>query len=138
MSRSVYTPSGAVSFYIHLEDQDDYEGFIEGLQEYITEQFPEFNTVGYWCNREEWVIAQSLDACVSVCEYNGIVSINLTAPNGWNSFGQTQVDKFAKLIKTTFAPWLLTKLGTFSNGEAIFQLANQPGSCITSKEGQLW
>jgi hypothetical protein len=142
MSRSVSTPPNAVvRVYLNISDIEDsweFASWIERLRDLVTETLPEFQECNYFCNREDHVILEAQAASVTVSEYNGIAAVCLTQNSPYDAYAVRVADTFCKLIEEAHPYSVLRKLGTFSNGEAIFQLANQPDSCVSSKEGQLW
>jgi hypothetical protein len=142
MSRSVSTPNNAiVRVYLDVSDIEDsweFDNWIDRIQEIVTSVFPEFKECSYFCNREDHVILECDAASVTVSEYNGLAAVCLTQNSDYNAQPLVIADRFKKLIEQEHPHSLLRKLGTFSNGEAIFEFANTPGSCVSSKEGQLW
>ena len=151
MSRSVSTHPNAVStVYLYPEiEEDGWGDFIQDLQDNVLiPRFPSLRHCDRWVGRENHVILENDHAEVSVSEYNGLVSVCLAPRLDRYDFpGAGQLadqwtgrvsDGFRQCLHRAFPKCSLVKQGVFSNGEAVFALRSQPGSCVTSKEGQLW
>jgi hypothetical protein len=148
MSRSVSVHPNTVStVYLYPEiDEDGWDDFIQDLRDNVLiPRFPSLRHCDRWAGREDHVILENTHAEVSVSEYNGLVAVCLApcsdggreTPLG-TAWTHQVADRFRDCVQGAFKSSALVKQGVFSNGEAVFALRSQPGSCVTSKEGQLW
>lgn len=141
MSRSVLLhPRTVATVYILLETPEfpedavgEFQYFVENLQGVVCET-QSLTKASRWVGRETRVIAESATAQVCVSEYNGIVAIQLVPRTN----RVVPVDRFRSALAKAFSGSVIHSQGTASNGEQFFTRANQPGTCVTSKEGQLW
>jgi hypothetical protein len=131
MGRSVSTHQYAVAtVFLHdVAEQDDWESFVEDLQNnVIPERYPSFIKCDRWSGREDHVIMENSRAEISVSEYCGCVAICL-APlrpgepldDGWCA---RVASAFERHITKMFNHCAMVPLGTFSNGETVFQSVN--------------
>lgn len=152
MGRSVSVPRGAASVVYEaceFEDSWGFEEAIEDLRGCLMRAFPSVTEDDRWLDREDHVIASNRFAQFGVSEYCGLVSIWMVPVD--NDYADTHgirdrwiesVDaKFRKVASGCFGVGL-NKLGTFSNGEAIFSPADgqqrgDMGLGFSSKEGWL-
>jgi len=135
MGRGVSVPSGAQwTVYFNLEDpldedgntipfeQQDWDFMLEDTQEHIISKFPSFIRCNRWLDREDHAILENELGCLVLCEYCGVCSLSYVSESedfpvkAWY-FGYLMYPE----IKKTYGQ--LEKLGTFSNGEAVFQQA---------------
>ena len=123
-------------------DNNTYLSNTEGIRGVLSQRFPSLSSADRWMDREDHIILDSRVAEVSVSNYNGITSVCLAPLDidnplhvGWC---QQNTGRFDACITEAFKHNRLLSQGTFSNGEQAFTLADEPGSCITSKEGRLW
>lgn len=133
MGRSVSVPYNAVVVcYQHIEYVEEYDGeefdfLIEKIREDAKAAFPSLYSTDNWIGREDHAILANDYAYIGVSEYCGIVAIWVVPKddNGYSGDGSrvaralhwcNQIrNKFNKLFGE------LSKVGTFSNGEAVFQ-----------------
>lgn len=132
--------------------QDEFEYGLEDFQRQILEAFPSASTCDELLDREDHAIAENRFAYFGVSEYCGLIAMWVAAKEGpwygdpgWEALRDrwlSQVQqRFRKAANGCFGQGLY-KVGTFSNGEAIFQpLSGQPkgamGLGYSSKEGWL-
>lgn len=141
MSRSVAYLSGADAVaYLsghELEDEWQWAEFKEEITSRLCALFPSLTECSNWDGQETEIFLANAHAEIGISEYNGLVSISLRAveDDGYdNQFGlhaawtERAADKFKSLGN-------LTKVGSFSNGEAVFKTTNQPNHTYSSKEG---
>lgn len=130
MGRSVSRPSGSFAVaYEHLEyDEDDatmqWECYLEDVVSKARKLAPSFSECDTWPDREDHAILENEFAYLGLSEYCGLVCIWLLPKEG-DDYGDNQAGlrahwldqieaKFHKVFGT------LNKVGTFSNGEAVF------------------
>lgn len=111
---------------------DDFEFYIESTQMSLKEAFPSFEDTDDWIDREIHVIAQNAHSIVTISEYCGAVAICLGPRYDRGEFWMDGTElaglgeAWRKKISSRFASMFgtMTKLGTFSNGESVFQIAS--------------
>jgi hypothetical protein len=125
MGRSVDTVTNAVEVvFIHQDFEDSFawEDFIEDVKAIISRRYPSFVACDKWDDREQKRILENGFARIVVCEYCGVVSINLASIDN-NVLGENWCKQIAKgfkgLLDKTF--FLITPLGRFSNGETVYE-----------------
>lgn len=150
MGRSVSTHRHAVAtVYLHPELEDDggdgwaWQDFMEDLQNIVLpEVFPSLRQCDRWQDREDHVIMENGRCEVSVSEYCGLVAVCLAPLDPDNALDVAWCERaaanFDKKVTKMFSSCALRSIGRASNGEQFFQVAGEPGSCVTSKEGRLW
>ena len=134
MGRSVSVPSGAVeTAYLDvtwLEESDDWEDFIYFLQQVIRDKYPSFIECKKWLDREDQVVLENQHAYVVVCGYGNVASISLVAKEHDADDAAFYLAKrwaeqvgasFLKTIHKAYPSHSLGRLGTFSNGESVYQ-----------------
>lgn len=136
MGRSVSTHRHAVAtVFLHLEfeDQDDaqyeFESFIEDLQDNVLQpRYKSMSKCDRWQDREDHVIMENSQVEVSVSEYCGCVAICLAPKFGdynddaWNEAqAHRMANNFQKHVQKMFKSCAMAKVGTFSNGESVYQ-----------------
>ncbi len=161
MSRSVSTHRHAVGVaYIHLDNLVDsrdesgfeWQQFREDVENVLTGEagvkvgrckgYPSLTRCDRWKDREDHVILENSRFEVSLSEYCGCVAVCIAPIDPGNALDVCTAENanrnFSKLIAKAFPNNALVSQGRASNGEQFFQLAAEPGSCVTSKEGRLW
>lgn len=132
MGRSVSTHRHAVAtVYLNPEIEDDgdsfaWDSFVEDLQQnVIADRFPSFSECDRWMDREDHVIMENAHAEVSVSEYCGLVAVCLAPRDPDDAFAVAWTENFASSfhahVTKMFKSSALTKVGTFSNGESVFE-----------------
>jgi hypothetical protein len=129
MGRSVMTVSDAIQIvYLELDEEyDDWDWFIEDVRTVISQKYKSFQVVDSWDGREEHRILENDLAKVVVCEYCGMVSINLV-PCEFSLFLLPLAEHWCSQIADGFAklfPERLCKLGTMSNGVSVYERAKR-------------
>lgn len=132
MSRSVSYANGA--FVVTFKDMSDcLDGFewnwwIEDLQEQIKSVFPSFTNCDKWLDREDHAILENSFAYFGISEYMSLVSLWLVLKDDleYGNYDQDRTGlakKWASQVKEKFEKTFgdLVKIGTFSNGEAIYR-----------------
>lgn len=123
MSRSVAVPSGAEKVaYAYMEpDDDSFHAFDEAVEDAILvlqSKRPSLKSCDYWVGRESRAIAENDKMLVAVSEYCGVVSV-ASVPKS-----ERFVDYAASINLYPAAECFgesLIKLGTFSNGESVYE-----------------
>lgn len=146
MSRSVNYLDGAdqvIYLSAHeVEDEFDWDLFQENIVEGLKAEFPSLEDADGWDNRETRIVLENRLAEIGISEYCGLVSVSIRAKyQDGNDYAEEASlaplaaawvsrigDRFGKFGD-------LRKVGTFSNGEAIFESAGDPKHTYSSKEG---
>lgn len=150
MSRSVSTHSNAVATVYLTPDLEStafaWDDFLDDLRDSVlSRHWPSFRECDRWEGRENHIIAENDLAEISVSEYGGLVAICL-APSGRSNFytafnrgwAGRIAPSFVRKLNQAYAHCALQSQGHASNGEQFFTRVGKPGSCVTSKEGDLW
>lgn len=134
MGRSVSTHRHAVAtVFLHLDeinDRDDWDMFVEDLQDNVLQpRYRSLRKCDRWQDREDHVILENDHFEISVSEYCGCVAVCL-APRlvGYDridrarwSLAERMADNFEKHVQKMFKSCAMAKVGTFSNGESVYQ-----------------
>ena len=117
----------------HLQEQDSqllYDDFSDDLKTLLKEAFPSLNPDERWLGREDKAILENAYAYFGISTYCGLVAVWVSAKEkDWNSSSAWYAmrDRWIASIEKKFAKTMarawgvpLTKVGTFSNGEAVF------------------
>ena len=117
----------------HFNEQDDqllYDDFDENLKTLLKEAFPSLSPDERWLGREDKALLSNSYAYFGISTYCDLVAVwvaakepDYRASGAWYSMRDKWIAsierRFAKTVgKSWGAP--LTKVGTFSNGEAVF------------------
>lgn len=129
MGRSVSTHRHAVAtVFLHpeIEEHDGWGEFIFDLQDNVlAPRYPSMRRCDRWQDREDRVIMENCQVEVSVSEYCGCVAICLAPCDPDEPLHVAQAgrmaDNFEKHIQKMFKSCAMTKMGTFSNGESVYQ-----------------
>jgi len=117
----------AEPYYDELLGQDDWDCWIESIVEKMKHYFPSFAKCDKWLGREDRAILENSFAYFGISEYCGLVSLWLVAKDGDEQAGLRK--RWTEQIVGTFEKQFseLKKLGTFSNGEAVFERVKKDG-----------
>lgn len=107
----------------------EWDALLRYISERAVELWPSFEDAlddNEWVDRECQVVAKNAHSLIAVAEYCGMVSISL-APRYdrdtyWrddNALGENWRKQIAARFESTFSEF--AKLGTFSNGESVYQ-----------------
>lgn len=146
MGRSVARPSDAVeTVYLHephrspdedgdydgYDAQDDWDYFCEDLQNVVRERFPSFQEDSTWVGNEEKSILENGHARIVVAEYCGTVSVSLVPLEHTYSYDNRGLlaaawcrqvaDSFRQHLHKRYPQSAMTRLGSMSNGEAVYR-----------------
>ena len=111
------------------DHSDDFRDYLDWLSEEVTRLWPSFDPADRWIGKELHVIAENAHSIVAVAEYCDLISINLGANYDRDTYWDDSSD-FAGLgahwrsqVESKFLETFseLTKIGTFSNGESVYQ-----------------
>jgi len=143
MGRSVnYLDNSEVVLYFPFENEDNadypidiaWDDMIDNLTYGIKAKLPSYyNVKNEWDNRETRIILQNNYCNIGISEYCGLVSLSVAIRSN-DHYDTNYREEFAvhhaNQIKGTLEKVLhnlglknLHKVGTFSNGEAVFELA---------------
>ena len=154
MSRSVNYLNNAIQvsyfewpryyFYNEVTEQDeiseDYEDsyeVIDGIQESIISEFPEFDRAKKWEGNEVSIILQGHGAEIGLSEYCGLASLSIRIDENeldYNDYDEAEYnEQYDKILSWINENWArisagysqFNKVATFSNGEAIFEKNNK-------------
>lgn len=108
---------------------DVFHWYLVGIQDMLAEQWKSFEPVDRWIGQELHVIAENAHSLVTISEYGGSVAICLGPnydrgdywrdPSEISGLGENWRNKISERFEKRFST--LQKLGTFSNGESVFQ-----------------
>lgn len=121
----------AEPYYDEFFASEDWDCFVESQKYRLKKMYPSFTACDKWVGREDHAILENNFTYFGISEYCGLVSLWLVAKEG-DDYGDEQAglrarwteqvgDKFEKEFSE------LHKVGTFSNGEAVFERADKKG-----------
>ena len=131
MGQSVSVPHDATrTIYFHSDaiDQWEWDDTIDNLRSIIREAYPSFEDADRWHDREERIVLNNWHAVIVVAEYCGCVSVSIVPDESddWDGFDGLRAawceqvgDRWADLLNRAFGG--MVKIGTFSNGESVYQ-----------------
>ncbi len=128
MSRSVWTHSYAIEtvffpFETCYENDDcewDWREVLEDVRETLKAEFPSFEDADSWPESESHCILENGLAQIVISEYCGLVSLGIVPRERCTNIATTWcAENAAPFVRKTWGK--LRKIGTFSNGEAIFE-----------------
>lgn len=124
MARSVSYPSGAHVAFAHfdIEDEFDWTYIVEDYVDVLLRDYPSVGTDSGWIGREDRVVASNRHARFGISEYCGLVAY-WVLPEEDSNIASHWVDQIADRFTNAFSS--LRKVGTFSNGEAVFEKVGQ-------------
>ncbi len=134
MSRSVSTPSGAVAIAYkdasYIEHEFDWDFFKENIVCQLQTAFPSLNDADGWIGREDHIVLDNGHCQITISEYCGLVAVSLV-PLEAEYDSEAGLDNlhlhWCGQISNKFTSLLgeFNKIGTFSNGEAVFEAIAQ-------------
>lgn len=143
MSRSVdYLTGAQIVVYKSVHDLPDdewaFSDFLEDIEYQLIEMIPSLSSVkDCWDGRETHIILENGLCEIGVSEYMGLVSISIRPKEEGNDYSNITgiATKWIESIRPKFEKiGDLVKIGTFSNGEAMFRRVEDK-QLISSKEG---
>lgn len=110
----------------NCDHSEEFRDLLTWIEERVIELWSSFTGTDRWIGNELHVIAENAHSVIAVAEYMGMVSINL-GPNYdrdtfWrddNALGEHWRKQISARFEKEFSEF--TKLGTFSNGESVYQ-----------------
>lgn len=104
---------------------------MEDLKAQIKEQFPSFSEpwTNRWNGREVKIILENKHAEIGVAQYCDLISVSLATRDSYDNDNMEALAKqwiaqveanFHKKLEKSYSHSALNKVGTFSNGEAVF------------------
>lgn len=137
MGRSVnYARNSSAVAYIYLERDEtedayfEYENFMEDIKNILTGKYPTLRECNYWEGKEVHFILENGLFKFAVSEYCGLVSVSLvpvdredSSNNLCEALAKKVAPHFLKLMEKSYGENCLRKLGSFSNGEGVFERA---------------
>ena len=133
MARSVSTPCDAVEIAyqdVSEYDWETFQWFLEDIQTHAKSLWPSFRNCDRWLDREDHAILENALCYLGVSEYLGLASIWLV-PKAYPDSGYFSgneyiyplavnwISRIAPTFHTAFGQY--RKVGTFSNGESIYE-----------------
>lgn len=127
MGRSVSYPRNAVVAYSTFENdpywdqQGEWEDLVECFQMTVADLWPSAEEANKWLGREDHAVMANRHAWFGVSEYCGLVAFWVVAKEdtGHEPLSERWVAQIAERFTSTFST--LNRLGTFSNGEGVFE-----------------
>jgi len=106
----------------------DWEDFMENLRADAKALFPSLENCDKWLDREDHAILENRFAYFGISEYMGLVSIWFVLKENLNCYYSDQdltaiAEHWAEQVKPKFEKNFgdLKKVGTFSNGEGLYE-----------------
>lgn len=131
MGRSVdYLNNASAVIYCHIDSEDEYafDDFFDNVKTELQDKYPSLDTCDRWDGRETRIFLESNLVEIGISEYCGLVSVSIR-PNqrmGANeSLAENWISKTEAGIRKICSNYsqTLRKVGTFSNGEGVFEKA---------------
>jgi hypothetical protein len=132
------------TLWVYDEDTDqdvetdelwDASDVISDIQECITSNFPEFDKCSRWDGRETQIILEGYGVQIGLSEYCGLASLSVRVDQSILDYCDT--DEEADAEEQKIKDWIhanwdevskywneYKRIGTFSNGEGVYQKAN--------------
>ena len=124
MGRSVSYANNSLAI-AYREFDGDCDSFqwevVEDTQEYGKSLWPSMSNCDKWIGSEDHAILENRHAYIGVSAYCGVVSIWLV-PKEDNNLARQWCESIKGKFLKSFGT--LNKVGSFSNGEAVFERAN--------------
>lgn len=135
MARSVSYPRDSIVAFKDgtTFDEFDFESVVEDIQEYAPTLWPSFEKVDKWVGREDHALLENQHAYIGISEYCGLIAIWLLPKddNDHPQLAQNFVNQIAGKFQKTFGE--LRKLGSFSNGEGVYERIDGEGEPFSDK-----
>lgn len=138
MGRSVnYARNATAVAYIAQDEvegdftQEAWDDFKEDLTNILTDKFPSLKHCKHWEGNEVLFFLENGLCKIALSEYCGLVSVSLVPQDG-DYTNENLANAYCKKIKHSFHKVInegysnsLIKLGTFSNGEGVYELVKK-------------
>jgi len=122
MGRSVSVPYGAVAVVYqdvsYMEESFEWDDYVEDLTYRLKEMYPSLVESSRWFEREERVILENNHALFVLSEYCGLASLSIV-PLEESNLAEYWCEQVAPKFEKEFGQY--RKVGTFSNGEAVYE-----------------
>lgn len=120
---------------VETGDPEDAQYVIEDIQEYIRSIFPGFDNCSRWDGRETHIILEGYGLEIGLSEYCGLASLSVRVDQSVLDYCDTDEEadaEYQKCIAWINENWdeaskywnRLKKIGTFSNGESVYEKTN--------------
>lgn len=122
MGRSVSYPSNAqvVCYSYELEGEPFfYEDIVEDIRETCKSEWKSLSDCEIWLDREDCAVLENELCYIGVSEYCSLVSIWIVPKEEYENIASNWIAQIERKFRRFFAR--LCKVGTFSNGEAVFE-----------------
>jgi hypothetical protein len=157
MGRSVMTHRESINtIYLHnpagydessYDDSYLWDAFKDSLQYILIKKYPSLDKCNDWSGNELNIILKNQHCSITLSEYCQCVAVCLV-PKESNDYSspitslsakwcESISSGFEKLLQDTYPSSAMKKLGTFSNGESIFQKLDKPHTHIVERGEQL-
>lgn len=131
MGRSVdYLSNASAVIYCHIDSEYEYafDDFFDNIKTQLQDKYSSLDTCERWDGRETKIFLENNLAEIGISEYCGLISISIRANQctGANeSLAENWIAKTEKGIRKICSEYsqTLRKIGTFSNGESIYEKA---------------
>jgi len=120
---------------VETGELEDAEWVIENIQEYILSIFPGFDRCSRWDGRETHIILEGYGLEIGLSEYCGLASLSVRVDEGPLEYSED--DEAYETDRQKALNWInenwdeatkywnrYKKIGTFSNGEGVFEKTN--------------
>ncbi len=120
---------------VETDEYWDAEDVICDIQEYITDKYPGFDKCSRWDGRETHIILEGYGTEIGLSEYCGLATLSIRVDQSVLDYCDT--DEEAEAEETRIKDWIrdnwdqaseywnqYRKIGTFSNGEGVYEKTN--------------
>jgi len=120
---------------VETDELWDARDVIEDIQETITSNYPGFDSCSRWDGRETHIILEGYGLEIGLSEYCGLASLSVRVDEGPLEYSED--DEAYETDRQKALNWIndnwdeatkywnrLKKIGTFSNGEGVFEKTN--------------
>lgn len=109
--------------------QSEWDNMVEWFTERVKELWPSFTDTDRWWNRETHIVLENELVEVGIANYSGMTALTI-APKDHGDYWEVEARnkglaaRWAQQIESRFEEEFGTyaKLGTFSNGESVYQV----------------
>ena len=119
MGRSVSYAKGSIAIaYSYFESENEFDFVIENMQQHAMSIWTSLSACDKWLGREDHAVLENAHCYMGLSEYCGLVSYWIV-PKEDNNLSKAWCNSIANKFKSAFGT--INKVGTFSNGEAVFE-----------------
>lgn len=126
MGRSVSTPSNAVHVVYKdatfIEDSLEFDDYVDDIRNVAQANWPSLRECSKWLGREDRAILMNDHVYVGISEYCGLVALWVVVKDDdYETYGLAEnwAASIERKFDKTFGEY--RKVGTFSNGEAVYE-----------------